>query len=171
MRSLGFEPVTPIEFSPFDCEIVEVIPDEQQDADITVISLFWPGFMLGNMMFSRAGTCVTGGGTNINKSIAETSTLYWAYTRKNRPYQDLSHGWGHNSQWRTSFRRDYKIGQIIYDNVDVENNLNLGQFQKENMDDLELEERIELLKHRCFITVNKPHDDLYPYDDFYYETA
>lgn len=171
MQCLGFDPVTATEFSPFDCEIVEVIQDKQPNAKISIVKTLWPGLMLGKMMFSRSGTCVTGGDININKFIAETSTLYWAYQRKNRPYQDLSHGWGSNSQWRTRFRRDYRIGNLLYYNVDGEKNLNLAEDNSEDDDSLELHERLELLKHRCFITVNKPDDDLFPYCDSYCEAA
>ena len=171
MESLGFESVTSSEFSPFYHEILEVIQDKNQKTKISIFKRFWPGFMLGNMMFSRSGTCVTGGALNINKSIAEASTLYWAYRRKNRPYQDLSHGWGSNSQWRTRFRRDYRIGNLLYYNVDGENNLHLAQCNSDKDDSIELQERLELLKHRCFVTVNKPHDDLFPYRDSYCEAA
>ncbi|OUL33523.1 hypothetical protein BV372_16050 [Nostoc sp. T09] len=169
MRSLGFEVVTSREFSPFYHEIVKVIQDEQPYAKITVINTFWHSLVLGDMMFSRAGACVAGGITNIEKSIAEQSTLYWTYRRKSRKCQDLSYGWGSNSQWRTSFRRDYKINNFVYYNVDGKHDLNLGQCKNAESDDLELQERIELVKHRCFITVNKPHDDLFPYNDRYCE--
>jgi hypothetical protein len=30
-------------------------------------------------------------------------------------------------------------------------------------------ERIEVLTHRCFITADKPHNDLWPFDDTYQE--
>ena len=167
MRSLGLEVANSKEFSPFYHEIVEVIQDKQQHAEITVVAILWDALMLGNMMFSRAGTCVAGGAANVNKSIAETSTLYWTYRRLNRRCQDISYGWGSNSQWRTSFRRDYKIDGDIYYNVDGKNNLNLGQCQN---DELELSEQIELVKHRCLITVAKPDGDLFPYSDRYTET-
>ncbi|OUL20894.1 hypothetical protein [Nostoc sp. 106C] len=169
MRSLGFEVVTSRQFSPFYHEIVQVIQDEHRYPEITVISIFWDSLMLGDMIFSRAGACVAGGIANINKSIAEKSTLYWTYRRKTRKCQDLSYGWGSNSQWRTSFRRDYKINNFVYYNIDGKNDLNLGQCENAESDDLELQERIELVKHRCFITVNKPDDDLFPYDDCYCE--
>ncbi|KJH71739.1 hypothetical protein UH38_10085 [Aliterella atlantica CENA595] len=168
MRSLGLEVAISREFSPFYHEIVEVMQDKQQHAEITVVAILWDALMLGNMMFSRVGTCLAGGIANINKSIAETSTLYWTYQRPNRRCQDSSYGWGSNSQWRTSFRRDYKIDGNIYYNVDGKNNLNLGQSQDE---ELELLEQIELVKHRCFITVAKPDDDLFPYSDRYYQTV
>lgn len=166
MRSLGLEIANSREFSPFYHEIVEVIQDEPQHAEITVVAILWDALVLGNMMFSRAGTCVAGGVANINKSIAETSTLYWTYQRPKRRCQDSSYGWGSNSQWRTTFRRDYKIDGDIYYNVDGKNNLNLGQSHN---DELELSEQIELVKHRCFITVDKPDDDLFPYSDRYYQ--
>lgn len=173
MLELGFAPITSIEFSPFEHEIVEVFQDEQPDAKISVIGLFWPGFMLGNMMFSRAGAWVAGGLENLDKSVAEQSTLYWAYRRKNRPTQDLSYGWGSNSQWRTPFRRDYQFDRVVYYNVDGKRNLNLGQTSDDRDPDqeLDLQERIELLQHRYFITVRKPHQDWFPYDYFYCQAS
>ena len=93
----------------------------------------------------------------INKEIAENSTLFWAFRRRNRPTEDLSVGWGHNSQWRTVFRRDYHIGGIFYFNVDAEGD-------RDGNHELTEFERRELLVHRCFITVNRTDIDIFPYD-------
>jgi hypothetical protein len=94
------------------------------------------------------------------------STLYWAYRRKNRPYQDVSHGWGSNSQWRTRFRRDFRIGDEFYYSVDDKNDLSLMEPTEVNNNGLTREECVELLTNRCFLITTKPHHDLWPYDDF-----
>jgi hypothetical protein len=165
MTGLGLRQATEASFSPFFHEIVEVEQSSDDDAPITLIGEFWPALMLGDMMFSRAGVLVVGGRKHIRKEIAESSTIYWAYRRKNRPYNDLSHGWGGNSQWRTDFRRDYCLGGTFFFNVDGKHDL-AQPATKEDRDGLTRDERIELLVHRCFITAAKPHHDLWPYHDF-----
>jgi hypothetical protein len=156
--ALGFTETGDAPFSPFHHEILAVEQSADDTTSISVLDLVWPGLQLGDMVFSRAGVRVTGGRKWIDKPIAETSTLYWAHRRKNRPYQDESHGWGSNSQWRTHFRRDYRIGGRFHFNADGRHEIG------EAMDDgLTPAERTELVMHRCFVTTTNPHDDLYPY--------
>lgn len=164
-ESFGMTVLEPAEFSPFYHEIVEVDQSSDDDEPISVLATFWPCLMLGDMLFSRAGAHVSGGRQFIRREVAESSTLYWAYRRKNRPHQDQSHGWGSNSQWRTCFRRDYQIGSELYYNVDGTEELNSLSCPFEDRLNLTRDERIELLTNRCFIRTTKPHDDLYPYDD------
>lgn len=159
MTTLGLRVVRVATFSAFLHEIVEVEQSDEIDREIGLLVEFWPALMLGPMLFSRAGVAVVGGMRHVSKTVAENSTLYWAYARRNRPCSDLSHGWGSNSQWRTSFRRDYEIEGRAYLNVDAEpprSGLPRG---------LTDDERMELLQHRCFITTTKPHNDLWPYDE------
>jgi len=152
-------------FSPFYHEIVEVENAEDDRQPLLLLDTIWPGLMLDQMLFSRAGVRVSGGRDLVSKTVAETSTLYWAYRRKNRACQDRSQGWGSNSQWRTKFRRDYRVGQDLYYNVDGVHDLGAVEAPNEGSEDLTREERIELLTHRCFVTTTKPHDDLWPYND------
>lgn len=77
---------------------------------------------------------------------------------------------GGNSQWRTRFRRDYRIGRTYYFNVDGKHDL-WNPLSAKDRDGLAREERIELLISRCFIIAKKPHDDLYPYDATYHTVA
>lgn len=164
-ESLGMAVADVSEFHPFYHEIVEVHPGEDPDEPLTLVGEFWPCLMLGDMLFSRAGVCVTGGSRSVNKEVAESSTLYWAYRRKNRSHEDQSHGWGSNSQWATAFRRDYRIGSHFYFNADGEHDLTRPIEPAPEQPELTQAERIELLTNRCFLTTTKPHDDLYPYDD------
>ena len=164
-EALGLAVARSPSFSPFYHEIVEVERADDDRQPVSLLGYFWPCLMLGDMLFSRAGVRVCGGSKHISKDVAESSTLYWAYRRKNRPYQDLSHGWGSNSQWRTAFRRDYRVGQELYYNVDGKHNLGVLESTPEDRDDLSREERIELLTNRCFILATKSHGDLWPYDD------
>lgn len=158
--SLGFTEIGDVQFAPFHHEIVAVEQAADDAATVRVRDVLWPGLMLGDLMFSRAGVRVTGGRKWVEKTVAESSTLYWAYQRKNRPCRDESHGWGSNSQWRTSFRRDYLIKDQVHFNADAERD----PFTPEDGDLLTPAERIELLTNRCFIATTKPHDDCYPYD-------
>ncbi len=164
-QSLGLTVYHPASFSPFFHEIVAVEQAEDEREPIRVLSSDWPCLMLGNLLFSRAGARVAGGEKLIRKDIAETSTLYWAHRRKNRPYQDQSHGWGSNSQWRTRFRRDFLVGTLLCFNVDGVIDLTAPDPPADVDDGLTVEERIELVTNRCFVTIDKPHEDLYPYRD------
>ena len=138
-----------------------------RSSPVSVLATFWPCLMLGEMLFSRAGVRVLGGRRFIRKEVAESSTLYWAYRRKNRPYRDLSRGWGSNSQWGTNFRRDYRIGQGFHYNVDGKHDLAVMEPTAVDRYGLTREERIELLTNRCFVTTTKPHSDLFPYNDMF----
>ena len=106
--------------------------------------------------------------TAVGGNLIEVHPLFAACADdpKNRACQDLSVGWGSNSQWRTDFRRDYHAGTDFYFNVDGTNDLR-RPLSEPDRDGLTRGERIELLTHRCFITVDKdkPLNDLWPYDD------
>ena len=166
-ESLGLAIALPQPFSPFYHEIVEVHQADDEECPVSVLATFWPCLMLGEMLFSRAGVRVLGGRKFIRKEVAESSTLYWAYRRKNRPYHDLSRGWGSNSQWGTNFRRDYRVGQGFHYNVDGKHDLTVMEPAAKDPDGLTRDERIELLTNRCFVTTTKPHDDLFPYNDMF----
>ena len=131
-------------------------------------------------MFSRAGVRVRGGSRHVLKDAAEHSTLCWAHRRKNRPYQDLSHGWGHNSQWRTCFRWDLMLDGVLTYNAaevgqsdgvdlttwtDTADPCRVGETLEPQ---LTVEQRRELLTNRCFITIPEPAPigDHYPYRDY-----
>jgi len=162
-RQLGLTVLVPTRFSAFECEIVEAEQTLALDAPVALRQQHWPCLMLGELLIQRAGVSVSGGAGQFNAAVAGSSTLYWAYRRKTRPYQDLSHGWGGNSQWRTRFRRDYRVGTQLHYNVDGEHSLAAASVL--DRDGLTREERSELLTHRCFIRTTKPSDDLWPYDD------
>ncbi len=169
MLPLGLGEISHAGFCPFFHEIVEVEQAEDADEPITLSETVWPGYMLGAMLLSRTGVKVRGGANHIVKEVAENSTLYWTFRRRNRTVDDLSHGWGSNSQWRTQFRRDYRTETAFYYNVDeMPENGDLA-ISSLNGDELTTDERIELLRNRCFIKTTKPHQDLFPYNDFYVE--
>lgn len=171
---LGFHSFTRLPFSPFHHEIVEVI--DTPDADgVSVDHVFWPGLMFGDMLFSRAGVRVRCPASLIDKAIAETSCLYFTHRRLRRRTSDLSHGWGSNSQWVTSFRRDYDSGGRFWYNVDGEHPLGDGyraSFPPNrplDEDDLTMAQRVELLTNRCFVRCPKDGSDLFPFGDQFTE--
>jgi len=158
-----FEPRNGDRFSPFHHEVVSVTISENPKEPISILQAQWPGLMYGEMLFARSGVKVKGGANFINKAVAETSTLYFAHRRLNRPTEDLSIGWGHNSQWRTDFRRDYELdGQLLF-NVDGKTELSTNASYAD-LGTLSKEEQLELCVNRCFIKTEKPHADLWPYD-------
>lgn len=162
MESLGLQRIARRPFHPFFHEVVTVEQVAPETAVPVVLDEYWPGYMLGPLLITRAGCAVSAGAGQIRKEIAETSTLYWAFARRSRPYEDPSVGWGSNSQWRTSFRRDYAAGGMLYFNVD-------GTARRPPDDDLDPAERLELLRYRCFVRCTKSHSDRWPYDDSHSE--
>lgn len=160
MNALGFSARQHPTFTPTLHEIVEVSQHQDRNHPITLAGEFWPAFMLGNMVFSRAGVLVEGGATYVSKLIAEHSALFWTWLRRHRRTEDLSKGWGSNSQWRTDFRRDYVIGALAHLNVDAKQR-HFGP------DDLNEEQRREILMHRCLVkgVAPSPAEDLWPYDE------
>jgi|SRR5579871_974439 len=173
-ESLGFRAFSDYPFHPFYHEIVEVEEDSSlHPGEIMVAYVYWPGLMFGNMMFSRSGAGVLCYPGVLKKHIAEKSTLYFTYLREGRKTEDLSLGWGHNSQWGTDFRRDYEEDGVYQFNVDGKCRLDegyeasLSPLRRMHLDDLTMNERIELLIHRCFVTCEKDDANRWPYEDTY----
>jgi hypothetical protein len=164
MASLGMRAVESYDFSPFHHEVVTVNQTSDAGEPPELAGTYWPCLMLGPMMFSRAGVAVRVGTEFMVKDVAENSTLYWAYRRKNRDTNDLGKGWGSNSRWRTDFRRDYMLGSEAFFNVDQKNDLALSE-RDADRDGLTRAERIELLENRCLLKSSRPSGDLWPYYD------
>jgi len=165
MTALGMEPIDRPGFHPFFHEIVTVDESPGEHAAPELVDVHWPGYVLGPLLISRAGCRVRAGRRHLVKEIAERSMLYWAYARNHRPSWDLSRGWGSNSQWRTEFRRDYALGGALHYNVDA------TQTPFAMDEDLDGRERMELLRHRCFVTCPKRQDDRWPYGQTLVEPA
>lgn len=166
LRSLGLTEIQQRTFHPFYHEIVEVEQALDPDEPIRLQEILWPGFLLGHMLFCRAGVRIRAGERVVRKDLAEHSRLYWAFVRNNRPAVDASHGWGHNSQWSTNFRRDYVDDTAYYYNVDGAIDIHdedtgaPGAPIQEGDPHLTLPMRIELLTHRCFIrTPERSYDE------------
>lgn len=149
--ALGMTPVTDTEFDPFLHEIVEVEQAEDPDAPISVTDLVWPGLMLGEMMFSRAGVRVRAGVNHAQRGVADRSPLYGVFLRRHRATVDASLGWGFNSQWDTDFRRDYRTADAVYLNVDSTEAIDEDNPENAWPVLLTRTERRELVRHRCLL--------------------
>ncbi|WP_432105233.1 hypothetical protein [Streptomyces sp. bgisy091] len=146
-------------FDPFLHEIVEVEQADDPHAPIEIIELLWPGLMLGQLLFNRAGMRIRAGSEHAQRGVADRSPLYWTFQRRHRPTVDLSQGWGSNSQWRTDYRLDYRtpVGDRLNAAGDcpIDGRADLHPDHPEN---LSPEERLltpggrrELLRHRCLL--------------------
>ncbi|WP_141577907.1 hypothetical protein [Actinomadura sp. WMMA1423] len=164
--------LTPFEraeaFSPFHHEIFAVVQDETA-TQVTVEEVLWPGFWFGDLLFSRAGVRVRAPRHLIGAEVATTSTLYFTYCREPRPTFDLSHGWGSNSQWHTTFQRFYADEDGLHFNWDGE--VDIGEDPPQAWDppdeEYPLDQRRELLLHRCFVRSALPRNEggRVPFDD------
>jgi outer membrane protein assembly factor BamB len=167
--------LTPFEhaeaFSPFHHEIFAVVQDPSA-TNATVEEVLWPGFWFGNLLFSRAGVRVRAPRHLIDAAVATTSTLHFAYRRYPRPTSDLSHDWGSNSQWATSFPLFYSDEEGLHLNwggeVDIGTDPPIYPAgRRDDYDRDPLDERRELLLHRCFVRGPLPPgaDDRFPFND------
>lgn len=170
---LGMTEITESRFDPFCHEIVEVEQDHDPDAPITVIGQLWPGLMLGQMLFSRAGVRVRAGVNSAERGMADRSRLHATFLRRYRPTDDPSLGWGGNSQWDTDFRRDYRTDDAIHLNIDAETDPEDDDLS-DGSELLTETERHDLLRHRCLLRLpgaareladKDPHwqNELWPY--------
>jgi hypothetical protein len=174
-REIGISVLYDLPFHPFYHEIVSVTYDERLPSGVVVVGdVSWPCLMFGDMMIARAGAHVLCNVRTLDKSIAESSTLYWALSREKRRAIDLSEGWGHNSQWNTFFRLDYHDGDLLQFNVWHDHHWLDDTYldswppdRREEKSNLTIEERIELLTHRCFVTFPDRGAGLWPWDDRY----
>jgi hypothetical protein len=165
-EALGFRVPDERAFHPFYHEIVRVQQESPASTPIAIVEQLWPGLMLGDMMFCRAGCVVSGGTDHVVREVAERSKLYWTFRRKDRPYDDLSHGWGSNSQWRTQLRRDYRDADAFHYNVGAGESLNV---ERDTVDGLSTDAMRELVRNRCMIRTAVDDSDLFPYRYAYTE--
>ena len=166
---IGLEVLYPDSFNTFNCEIIQAIEGE---GTLQIIECFYPAVKRKNIMIKRAGIKIALDPTTFNIERVNTVPIYWAYRRKNRPYFDLSQGWGNNSQWNTQMRVDIETdGSFIYNQ---NGKLDLTNITPQVLNELkeqrlELYEAIELAKYRHFFTSNNSDKDLFPYDFRYAE--
>lgn len=180
MDQLGFTPITPRPFHPFFHEITEVTVDETLVDRVVITQEDWPGYLMGELLLSRAGVAVRVGPTSGIDAMAARSNLYFTYQRRFRATVDLSKGWGSNSQWRTDFRRDYASNGLLIYNIDGRYLLDetyearVWAEERANVrdgDGLSLEDRISMLRHRYLVRTREDSRDFWPYHDRFVEEA
>jgi len=104
---IGCRTTTEPAFDPILHEIVVCEQDPDPDAPIQIVEQLWPSLLIGELVFTRAGVKVRAGAHHALAGVADRSCLHWEYWRRHRDTTDGSFWWGHNSQWKTQFRRDY----------------------------------------------------------------
>jgi hypothetical protein len=154
-------------FHPFLHEIVEVEQAEDPDEQPSVVAERWPGSFIGSLVLARAGVSVRAGAHHLDARVATTSPLLWSWDRRYRPAMDLSHGWGHNSQWRTDFRRDYLLPDRLLYNADAALTAPRAQPGREVPDEIVA----ELVRYRSSIRVEHDPDEWWIWDCHYSEPA
>ncbi|UKY54928.1 hypothetical protein [Streptomyces inhibens] len=166
--ALGMTPFEVSTFDPFLHEIVEVEQADDPHAPIEITEVVWPGLMMGQLLFSRAGVRVRAGVEHAQRGVADRSPLYWTFRRRHRPTVDLSQGWGHNSQWRTDFRLDYRTPTAdrlnVVEDREIDGSTDISPDHPANLSPEERlltpDERRELLRHRCLLRVPEAADAL-----------
>jgi hypothetical protein len=161
--ALGMTPIAAADFDPFFHEIVAVEQDEDPEAPVRITGTVWPGLMLGEMLFSRAGVRVRAGARYAEAGIADRSVLYEVFLRRYRHTSDLSLGGGTNSQWKTDFRRDYLTATAYQLNVDAEDDIDSER--RYTPVPLTAAERRDAVRHRCLVRRPEDHaglDDSWP---------
>ncbi|WP_329121330.1 hypothetical protein [Streptomyces sp. NBC_01465] len=146
---LGMVPIGEVPFEPFFHEVVEVAQHEHLGAPVEITGTVWPGLMFGEMLFSRSGVMVRAGAQHLVAGIADRSLLHGVFVRRSRETSDGSLGWGHNSQWKTDFRRDYLTDAAFHFDVDEKPDSDQDFFGEPRR--LTPAERSDLVRHRCLI--------------------
>lgn len=152
--ALGMTAVTPAageDFDPFLHEIAGVEQDPDPTAPIRPTAALWPGLMLGEMLFARAGVRVRAGTDHAVAGVADCSTLHDSYLRRHRFALDESFGWGTNSQWKTDFRRDYRTAAADHLNVDGDREFGEEPQKWGRRPDIPLDLEASLLRNRCLL--------------------
>ncbi|MEM6806664.1 MAG: hypothetical protein AAF696_35010 [Bacteroidota bacterium] len=126
-QNLGLQIREENPFHPFFHEIVE-IAESDSHTQINLREVLYPALMIGKSVFSRARVSAFLPQDSYDLHCLKTSTLFWAYRRANRKTQDLSYGWGSNSQWRTEMRIDVETEEKYHYNLRG-GNIDLNQLQ------------------------------------------
>jgi hypothetical protein len=145
---LGMSSVQASTFDPFFHEIVAVEQVPNPDQPIEIVDRVWPGLLFGELLFSRSGVRVRAGARHAIAGIADRSPLHEVFLRRYRDTVDGSLGWGHNSQWKTDFRRDYVTRGAFHLNVDGQTDIT---DLTDGPGDRPGAEIRELVRHRCLL--------------------
>jgi hypothetical protein len=81
---IGCRPVSAAEFDPMLHEIVSCEPAADTGAPIQITGQVWPGLLIGELVFTRAGVRVSAGSACALPGVADRSRLHWEYWRRHR---------------------------------------------------------------------------------------
>jgi hypothetical protein len=150
-------------FTPALHEVVEVYEHSPEQQPPCTRFAYWPGLMLGTLVFARAGVSVDcHPSQGLTRSLATQSPLYFENHRFRRATVDLSHGWGSNSRWRTRFHRTYVERDLTIFNWGGKVDLALPPPPRDG--DAPLAVRREVLMNRCCV-VTAFDEELFPFED------
>ena len=164
-----------LHYHPFYHEIYYVDDETKlgEQEQIVIREQLYPMIMFGDLQFCRAGVIIYDH-PSIDKNQAENSEMYFVNRRDNRSCQDLSHGWGSNSRWRTDFVRNYETANEWKFNVDGKIDLFNEQDYLQDCESyggevlITVESARELLVNRHFMHIknidSEIHSDLFPYN-------
>lgn len=168
-KNMGLTIEQPKQFHPFFYEIVDVI---EGDWPFVLQTVHYPALFLGNLLINRGGATITLPSKLYSIESIKTAPLYWVYERNDREANDLSHGWGHNSQWCTSFRYDFKTERGFYYNFTGKENLNAPDetlLTRLKEDNISIQHAIDVVRYRQMMIPHEKRADLFPYDYRFFE--
>lgn len=168
VRLLDLRISTPTHYHCFDCEILEAVKGKR---DFQLLTTCFPAVKLNNLLIKRAGVIIEVNQGDATVASLNTATIYWAHWRKNRKYEDLSRGWGSNSQWRTDARIDIETDTKFIYNPQGKFNLSTDSPEVSTAlknYELTIAQAIEVVTNRQFITLINYEEEVSPYN-FRYE--
>lgn len=167
---LGLEVGYPKYYDNFYCEILRA---QKGKESFKIDEVVYPALSFSGLLINKAGVEITLAPENYDIRLINNAKLYWAYWRKNRETNDMSAGWGSNSQWRTEFRIDIETKDRYYYNCEGKYDLSIiTPFIEKELKafGFETEEAIEMVKFRHFVKSKKDDRDVFPYDFRYNES-
>lgn len=144
-------------FHPFFHELVDVVPDDDDEAPPVLVDVCWPALVFGELLVLRSGVVVRAGRRWLDPRLVAEATLHFTYRRAGPRTEDPSMGSGSHSQWGTAARRDYATPDALRFNVDGD-----APLETDLEDGLPVEAARELLVHRRFVRTRHTRD-VWPY--------
>jgi hypothetical protein len=148
LSGIGLTPFVHPIFHPFFHEVHSVVAVNDPDEPPAIVDVLWPGAMFGQLLVLRSAVVVRAGRGWLDPAAGSSAT----YSAQARPgldpdTHDLMLGdFGGASIWQP--RRDYALDDAFVFNIDGEDDVSTLSTSAVG---LTLEERRELVAHRCFV--------------------